>query len=61
MPTDDRDWVLEAAAAVPGVHGAHHLIDPPTGNGLSITFFEDTAAAQARQAIETIYQVVRHA
>lgn len=53
MPTDDRDWVLEAAATVPGVHGAYHLIDPATGNGLAIAFFEDEAAAQAaRQAIE---------
>ncbi|WP_326722097.1 hypothetical protein OHT59_24430 [Streptomyces sp. NBC_00243] len=53
MPTDDRDWVLEAAATVPGVHGAYHLIDPATGNGLSIAFFEDEAAAQAaREAIE---------
>lgn len=53
MPTDDRDWVLEVAATVPGVHGAYHLIDPATGNGLSIAFFEDEAAAQAaREAIE---------
>jgi hypothetical protein len=53
MPTDDRDWVLEAAADVPGVHGAYHLIDPATGNGLSIAFFEDESAAQAaRAAIE---------
>jgi hypothetical protein len=53
MPTDDRDWVLEAAATVPGVHGAYHLVDPATGKGLSIAFFEDEAAAQAaRAAIE---------
>jgi len=53
MPTDDRDWVLQAAAAVPGVHGAYHLIDPATGNGLAIAFFEDeAAAAAAREAIE---------
>ena len=53
MPTDDRDWVLEAAASVPGVHGAYHVVDPATGNGLSISFFEDEAAAQAaRKAIE---------
>lgn len=53
MPTDDRDWVLEAAASVPGVHGSYHLVDPVTGNGLSIAFFEDEAAAQAaRKAIE---------
>ncbi|WP_280641180.1 hypothetical protein [Streptomyces afghaniensis] len=53
MPTDDRDWVLDAAATVPGVHGAYHLVDPATGNGLSIAFFEDEAAAHAvREAIE---------
>ncbi|MDN3021258.1 hypothetical protein [Streptomyces sp. S.PB5] len=53
MPTDDRDWVLEAAAGVPGVHGTYHLVDPATGNGLSLAFFEDEAAAQAaRAAIE---------
>ncbi|MFI5663515.1 hypothetical protein [Streptomyces sp. NPDC051684] len=53
MPTDDRDWVLEAAATVPGVHGSYHLVDPATGNGLSVAFFEDEAAAvAARAAIE---------
>ncbi|MET8471966.1 hypothetical protein ABZY90_21905 [Streptomyces sp. NPDC006422] len=53
MPTDDRDWVLEAAASVPGVHGSYHLVDPVTGNGLSVAFFEDEGAAQAaRRAIE---------
>jgi hypothetical protein len=26
---------------VPGVLGAYHLVDPGTGNGLSITFLED--------------------
>ncbi|GCB42828.1 hypothetical protein [Streptomyces sp. NL15-2K] len=53
MPTDDRDWVLDATATVSGVHGAYHLVDPVTGNGLSIAFFEDEAAAHAaREAIE---------
>lgn len=52
MPDDDRDWVLEAAAGVPGVHGAYHLVDPATGNGLAVAFFEDEeAAAAAREAI----------
>ena len=52
MPADDRDWVLEAAATVPGVRGAYHLIDPATGTGLSIAFFDDEAAARAaREAI----------
>ncbi|MFD6889712.1 hypothetical protein [Streptomyces sp. NPDC059957] len=53
MPTDDRGWVLDAAAAVPGVHGAYHLVDPATGNGLSVAFFEDEGAARAaHEAIE---------
>ena len=52
MPDDDREWVLEAVAGVPGVHGAYHLVDPATGNGLSIAFFDDeAAAAAAREAI----------
>lgn len=53
MPTDDRGWVLDAAAGTSGVHGAYHLIDPATGNGLSVAFFEDEAAAHAaHKAIE---------
>jgi hypothetical protein len=41
MPVDDRQWVIDAAKTVPGVLDAYHLIDPATGNGLSIAFFED--------------------
>jgi hypothetical protein len=41
MPTDDRQWVIDAAKAVPGVLDAYHLVDPDTGNGLSIALFED--------------------
>jgi hypothetical protein len=26
---------------MPGVLGAYHLVDPGTGNGMSISFFED--------------------
>lgn len=52
MPDDDRDWVLDAVAGVPGVHGAYHLVDPATCNGLSVAFFEnEEAAAAAREAI----------
>lgn len=47
MPTDDRDWVVEAAASVPGVRATYHLLDPETGNGLSIAIFDDEDAAQA--------------
>jgi hypothetical protein len=34
--------VIDAAKTVPGVLDAYHLVDPATGNGLSIAFFEDT-------------------
>jgi hypothetical protein len=53
MPTDDRDWVIEAAATVPGVRATYHLLDPATGNGLSIAVFDDDeAAAAAGDAIQ---------
>ena len=41
MPDDDRQWVIDAAKTVPGVLDAYHLVDPATGNGMSIAFFED--------------------
>jgi hypothetical protein len=49
MPTDDRSWVIDAAASVPGVE-AYHLIDPESGNGLSIAFFRDEQAMTAAGA-----------
>jgi hypothetical protein len=49
MPADDRNWVVDAAATVPGV-SSYHLVDPDTGNGLSVAFFEDEQAASAAQA-----------
>ena len=58
MPEDDRQWVIDAAKAVPGVLDAYHLVDPKTGNGLSIAFFEDdvdvaeVTAAISRRADE---------
>ncbi len=52
MPGDDRQWVIDAAKAVPGVLNAYHLVDPATGNGLSIAFFEDdTDTAEVKAAI----------
>jgi hypothetical protein len=36
---------------VPGVLDAYHLIDPTTGNGLSIAFFEDDADISAVKAV----------
>ena len=41
MPDDDRQWVIDAAKTVHGVRDAYHLVDPDTGNGLSIAFFDD--------------------
>jgi hypothetical protein len=41
MPDDDRQWVIDAAKSVEGVRDAYHLVDPATGNGLSIAFFDD--------------------
>jgi len=52
MPTDDRQWVLDAAKTVTGVRNAYHLIDPATGNGLSIALFDDDVdVAAVRNAI----------
>lgn len=60
MPDDDRQWVIDAAKTVPGVLDGYHLVDPITGNGLSIAFFDDdvnvdevkTAIASASRADE---------
>ena len=52
MPDDDRQWVIDAAKTVPGVLDAYHLVDPATGNGLSIALFEDTVnVAEVKAAI----------
>jgi hypothetical protein len=42
--------VIDAANTVPGVLGSYHLVDPATGNGLSIAFFEDTVDVAAVKA-----------
>ena len=52
MPDDDRQWVIDAAKTVPGVRDAYHLVDPATGNCLSIAFFEDDVdVAEVKAAI----------
>jgi len=52
MPDDDRQWVIDAAKTVSGVLDAYHLVDPETGNGLSIAFFEDDVdVAEVKVAI----------
>jgi hypothetical protein len=50
MPTDDRQWVIDAAKSVPGVLDAYHLVDPDSGDGLSIAFFEDDVDVSAVKA-----------
>ncbi|RSM89808.1 hypothetical protein DMH04_07130 [Kibdelosporangium aridum] len=50
MPDDDRQWVIDAAKAVPGVLNAYHLVDPATGNGLSVAFFDDDVDADEVKA-----------
>jgi len=51
MPEDDRQWVIDAAKSVPGVQDAYHLVDPATGNGLSIAFFDDGVDVAAVKAV----------
>lgn len=52
MPDDDRQWVIDAGKTVPGVRDAYHLVDPTTGNGLSIAFFDDEVdVAEVKRAI----------
>jgi hypothetical protein len=50
MPLDDRQWVIDAANSVPGVLDAYHLVDPATGSGLSIAFFDDDVDVSAVKA-----------
>ena len=52
MPDDDRQWVIDAAKSVHGVRDAYHLVDPQTGNWLSIAFFDDNVdVAAVKKAI----------
>jgi hypothetical protein len=52
MPDDERQWVIDAAKTVPGVLSAYHLVDRATGNGLSVSLFEDDVdVAQVKAAI----------
>ncbi len=54
MPDDDRQWVIDAAKSVPGVLDAYHLVDPDTGNGLSIAFFEDDVDVMAVKEVISV-------
>jgi hypothetical protein len=47
MPDGDRQWVIDAMKTVPGVLGVYHLVDPETGNGLSVGFFEDDTSVRS--------------
>jgi hypothetical protein len=54
MPDDDRQWVIDAAKTVPGVLDAYHLVDPDTGNGLSIALFDDDVdVSEVKRAISS--------
>jgi len=50
MPEDDRRWVIDAAKSIAGARDAYHLVDPATGNGLSIAFFDDEVAVSEVKA-----------
>ena len=44
--------VIDPAKTVPGVLDAYHLVDPETGNGLSVAFFDDDVnVAEVKSAI----------
>jgi hypothetical protein len=45
--SDDRDWVIEALASVPGVHAAYHALDRDTRAMFSISVYDDQKAADA--------------
>ena|SRR5947209_8565475 len=51
-PPDDRDWVIDALRTVPGVRAAYHALDRDSGAVLSISIYDDRAAADA--AVEAI-------
>ena len=50
MPDDERQWVIDAMKTVPGVLSAYHLVDPATGNGLSVGFFDDDVDGEGVKA-----------
>jgi len=50
MPTDDRSWATDATKDVPGVVAGYHLIDPATGDGLSVSIYEDEQALAATKS-----------
>ena len=53
MPNDDPQWVIDAAKAGTRSVDSYHLVDPATGNGLSVAFCEDTVdVAAVKAAIE---------
>jgi heme-degrading monooxygenase HmoA len=47
IDTDERDWVIEALASVPGVRAAYHAMDRDTGALLSLSIFDDRDAYEA--------------
>ena len=52
MPDDDPQWVIDAAKGAPGMMDTFNLVDPTTGNGLSMAFFDDNVdVAEVKDAI----------
>ena len=45
----DRDYVVETVRQQPGFQGIFHLVHDESGRAMSVSFFEDDAAATAAQ------------
>lgn len=59
-PTDDREWVIDALRPVAGVRAAYHVVDRETGALLSISIYDDEAAAEAAHAAIARRAAERH-
>jgi heme-degrading monooxygenase HmoA len=46
----DRTWVPDALTDCPGFRGWYHVVDDATGDELSLTMWDDEAAAAAGEA-----------
>lgn len=42
-----RDWVLAALRGAAGLRAGYHLVDDATGDGMSITIWDDEESARA--------------
>jgi hypothetical protein len=46
-----RDWVLVALNGAEGFRGGYHLVDEATGDGMSISFWDDETSAAAGEQL----------